>query len=120
MVIGSIRWNILIGLATAFITFWAAIIHNVFFTAFVRALIAFTLFFVLSFALRWVMGLVIHWPRIFPKSHPYIDEQEYNQFTTAAPTPEGQASQKEFTEEEEFMPMKAADLAKAIRFLSDD
>lgn len=58
---GSMRWNIYIGATGAIITFLASFSSNILTTSLLRSLYSFVLLFIVMFAFRWVLGLLLEW-----------------------------------------------------------
>ncbi|OXM84692.1 hypothetical protein [Paenibacillus rigui] len=53
---GTIRWNFVIGLVSLVITFMSSITHNIWMTTILRSVYSFIILFLLTFLFRWVLG----------------------------------------------------------------
>ncbi|MCP3772823.1 hypothetical protein NLX71_05740 [Paenibacillus sp. MZ04-78.2] len=56
--IGSIRWNFIVGAAAFVITFALSITDNIWLTTLIRSFYSFVLMFVIVFLFRWLLGTV--------------------------------------------------------------
>lgn len=59
--IGSIRWNFYLGAAAGVVTFLSSFSNNILTTSLMRSLYSFLLLFVVMFAFRWFIGMMIEW-----------------------------------------------------------
>lgn len=57
--IGSMRWNICIGLTGFILTFFFSLPNNVLLTTIIRSLYCFLILFIFVFLVRWVLGTLI-------------------------------------------------------------
>jgi len=56
--IGTIRWNFIIGLLSFAITFASSIVNNIWLTSLLRSTYSFLIVFALTFLFRWVLGTI--------------------------------------------------------------
>jgi NhaP-type Na+/H+ and K+/H+ antiporter len=56
--IGSIRWNLALGIFGFFLTFILSILNNIFITAFMNGLYSGIILFLVAFIVRWFFGIV--------------------------------------------------------------
>ncbi|WP_282941843.1 hypothetical protein [Paenibacillus sp. RC67] len=56
--IGTIRWNFIIGLISLVITFISSISTNIWMTSLLRSIYSFFIVFILVFLFRWVLGTI--------------------------------------------------------------
>jgi hypothetical protein len=54
--IGSIRWNIVLGIFGFFLTFFLSISNNIFSTSFLHSLYSGSILFMVAFIFRWFFG----------------------------------------------------------------
>lgn len=54
--LGTIKWNFIVGLISFVITFISSIGHNIWTTTLLRSLYSFMIVFILVFLFRWIMG----------------------------------------------------------------
>jgi hypothetical protein len=132
---GSIRWNIIVGLVAMILTFIFSLTNNLLVTSLVRSFYSFAVIFAMMFFLRWLLGTVAGFDSLTSDKGSNDNLGKHVDFST--PDEEQalndlikkQTSSKEGAAE--FSPLnppqlKSMDkldpeqLAKAIRFLSED
>lgn len=57
--IGTWRWNAILGLLSGLVTFVFSVSGNILLTTLLRSLYSFLIMFVLAFAFRWILGTVV-------------------------------------------------------------
>lgn len=58
--IGSWRWNVACGAGGALLTFLISLGSNLFLTSLIRAFYAFVIFFLITYAIRWLISQLLH------------------------------------------------------------
>ncbi|MCS7461871.1 hypothetical protein N0M98_17175 [Paenibacillus doosanensis] len=91
--IGTIRWNFIIGLISLVITFGCSIVHNIWLTSFIRSVYSFIIVFAIVFLFRWVLGTVAGFNQLASaESAPHASEEEGKGTALDLTTPDEEAS----------------------------
>jgi len=72
--IGSWRWNVACGAGGALLTFLISLGSNLFLTSLIRAFYAFVIFFLMMYAIRWLISQLLHPKAEHPGSEAPADE----------------------------------------------
>lgn len=57
--IGSIRWNVALGLSGMILTMLISLGNNVIWTTTIRSLYSFVILFLIGFLIRWILGTIV-------------------------------------------------------------
>lgn len=131
--IGNIKWNFIIALCGVLFTFLLSINNNLLTTSLIRCLYAFVFLFLMGFALRFLLAIIVS-GRLFSEKTEEGSEQEQKgvHIDLSTPTEQSDAHQQSDlsqAKEESFVPLNPQNLAKvkpnteetvaAIRHLND-
>ncbi|WP_028550448.1 hypothetical protein [Paenibacillus sp. UNC451MF] len=93
--IGTIRWNVMLGLISLVITFLSSISTNVWMTSLLRSVYSFFIVFFLVFLFRWILGTIagLNQLQTEPKNTALEDESKGTAFDVQTPDDEASIHQ---------------------------
>jgi hypothetical protein len=135
--IGSLRWNFLVGIFGMFLTTLFSLNHNLFLTSLLRGIYSFIILFVFCFFIRWFLGTILEMNPMDSTTSLGSEEDQHKGSHVDLSTPDGDElispslQDESASEEEDFShlnPPKLAsknkmdpeEMVKAIRKMSED
>jgi hypothetical protein len=125
-ILGNVRWNVAFGILAMIVTFVSSYGNNLFFTAFLRSLLAFVFFFIVAHIFRVFLSFVLSIDQPSEKTDSFVgDNRESKGANVDWVTPEDDTDllksieQGAHRETNEFQSMDPSQLAKALRTLTD-
>lgn len=125
---GSFRWNVSLGAIAFIITFLAASGNNLFITSLTRSVVAFILFYILTFLLRAVVSYIILQTEAGDSTineqeeysnHDFIKGSNVDWVTPVDDIDLNLLGQERATLSDEFQSFEPKDMARALSILKD-
>lgn len=135
--IGTVRWNFIVGLTGMVLTTLFSLSHNLFFTSLLRGFYSFIILFIVVFFLRWLLEVIwgLNSMELDTSSHSEDDQHIGSHVDLSTPDENAvdtsSAKNDSISKKENFEPLNPPKLAstnemdpeemvKAIRQMSDD
>ncbi|WP_079910246.1 hypothetical protein [Paenibacillus sp. 32352] len=90
--IGTVRWNLIIGLISLVITFISSISTNVWTTSLLRSVYSFAIVFIVIFLFRWILGTIAGLNQLNTDLKDGVSDEEGKGAALDLQTPEDDAS----------------------------
>ncbi|GAA4871751.1 hypothetical protein GCM10023310_59220 [Paenibacillus vulneris] len=90
--IGTVRWNLIIGLISLVITFISSISTNIWTTSLLRSVYSFAIVFIVIFLFRWILGTIAGLNQLNTDLKDGVSDEEGKGAALDLQTPEDDAS----------------------------